>query len=1178
MQRASCRRLLTFVLFCLLTGLPVAAQTEWGNITGVITDPSGASVAGAELTITAIATGVAKTTTSGSEGQYNIPLPSGAYQIQVSLPGFKKYIANNVVVSASTAVRLDIQLQVGGVTEVVSITPDAARLQTENAKISTAVENKLVDELPLVVGGAMRSPFDLVTITAETKGRGNTLSLGGGQAGAWNATLDGVPVTTNRAADAGEIAYTTPSVEAITEFTVDTNGFKAEYGQAGGGVMTFVSKSGTNQLHGTVYDFLRNDALDARGFFPQKKSVYKQNDFGASVGGPILLPRKIFGPLGYDGRNRTFFFFAFEGFRNRVGSNDTILSVPTPEMYNGDFSKLVDANGKLIPIYDPTTTRVVNGVNVRDLFPGNIIPANRISPFSRQVAKFAQSVLPNRGGVPGTLGYIRNNYIVNSGTILNPQTKWSLKLDQNISTKHHVGFFLNHTDYSQALGQNGPPGLPLPLWNGQVQIFKTSAYRMNYDWTISSRAINNFSIGGNKFYKFSRSPNVGQNFGLCFKGAVDCTVNFPGVEFAGTFGNTGATSGTEFTPWGGTADNGTEQPLWSFKDDFSLSSGRHNFKTGMEFQSQRAFGFGEQDIAGRAGFSYLTTSVPGATSATSGSSFASFLLGEATFGRTETVRSVPQIYQYYGVYFQDDWRPTRRLSVNLGLRYDFTHPPFTQNDQYSDFTPDRPNPKVNNYPGALRFAGEGTGREGTRSLVPSWYGGIGPRLGLAYSPDDKTAIRAAFGRSFSRVTVVSSSGHFAGFIGQYVFNTGNQGITKLYNWDEGLPSYPLPPQIDPSFANNTDVHFWQPIDAARAPENYYWTLSMQRQLTSTTTIEVAYNASIGVHLQSGVVNLNQVPTATWNNLVNRLGVTAATALLNAQANSQLARDNGITLPYPQFTDPAIQQVRTVAQALRPYPQYLNIITGAQGGDKSGHSSYHAMVVKADRRFSNGLLFQWNYTLSKLLTDSDSYFTGTGAQDQYNRQAEKSIGQFDQTHALKLNTIYELPFGAGKRWLQRGIAAQTIGGWRIGVIQAYTSGYPIGLARNNPLPLFNGATRPTITSYDNWRAAIAGDKFDPAVDKFLDKSVFPTQPAAFGNATRFNPKVRAFPNFNENISLAKTFHFTESFRLDFRWEVFNIFNRTVFGTGNTNLNNTAFGVVTDQANTPRQMQIGLKIYW
>jgi hypothetical protein len=1161
-MRRSPNRLPLLLLGLLVIPISLSGQTEYGNITGVVSDPTGAVIPGAEILVTNTATNVKKTTITTAGGEYNVPVPPGTYQVQVTLTGFKRHVGDNVVVAAATTLRLDVKLQLGEMSEVVEVS-GVTQIQTENAKISTAVQNRLVDELPLVVLGAMRSPFDLVNITPESKGRGNTISLGGGQAAAWDATLDGISVTTNRSADAAEITYTAPSVEGITEFTVDTNGFKAEYGQAGGGVMTFVSKSGTNQLHGTAYDFLRNDALDARGFFPQTKSVYKQNDFGASLGGPVFLPKL------YDGRNRTFFFFAFEGFRNREGSNDLIRSVPTPEMYNGDFSNWVDANGRLLQIYDPATTRPnPSGTGfVRDPFPNNIIPQNRFSAFSRQVMKYGQAVQPNRGALPGTPDYVRNNYIVTSGTILNPQTKGSVKIDHTLSPKHHLGYFMNITRYSQQIGSAGPPGLPLPLWDGQVQVFNTSAHRVSYDWTLSNRALNHFSIGGNTFFKGSLSPNVGGDFGLCFKGAVDCAKNFPAVTF------------TEFSTWGGVADNGTEQPLWAYKDDFSLNHGKHNFKMGVAFQSQRAIGYGEQDIAGRAGFSFLSTSVPGATNATSGSSFASFLLGEATFGRTETIRSVPQLYRYYGFYFQDDWRVSRRLTVNLGLRYEFTLPPVSMNDdQYSDFTPDRPNPKVNNYPGALRFAGFGPGRENVRSLVPGWYSGIGPRLGIAFAPTEKTALRAAFGRSFSKVTVVSGSGHFAGFIGQYVFETTDQGITTLYNWDNGLPPYPLPPQIDPSFSNNNNIDHWQPQDAARGPETYYYTFSIQHQLTPATVLEVAYNSTVGTHLQTGLVNLNQVPTAVWDSYVSRLGAAGARALFNAQATSQLAQDNGIVLPYPNFADPTIQQYRTVAQALRPFPQYLNIVTGTQNGDKSGHSAYHAMVIKAERRFSQGLLFQWNYTFSKILTDSDTYYTGTGAQDQYNRSAEKSIGQFDQTHALKLNTLYELPWGAGRRWLTDGFGSHVLGGWRLGVIQAYLSGYPVNLMRNNPLPIFNSQTRPTVNGYENWRGAIAGDSFDPKVDRFLDRAAFPAQPDAFGNVTRYNPRVRAFPSLTENISIAKGFQLGENVRFDFRWEIFNIFNRTVFGTGNTNLNNNAFGEVTNQVNAPRQMQVGLKLYW
>ncbi|MBM3734675.1 MAG: TonB-dependent receptor [Acidobacteria bacterium] len=1146
------------------------SQTERGNITGSVTDSSGASVPAARVLISNAATNQTLTVQTTDSGEYNAPnLPPGSYRIEFSADGFKKTVRDGLVLTAAGTVRADARLEVGQVTEILEVRTDIAQVQTENAKITTAVQNKLVDELPLVVGGALRSPFDLVSITPEARGSGGQLALGGGQARAWEATLDGVSVATNRSADAVEIAYNTPSLEAITEFAVDTNGFKAEYGQAGGGIMTFSSKSGTNSFHGVVYDFLRNEKLDARGFFAPTRAVYKQNDFGATAGGPFWIPKL------YNGRDRTFFFFSYEGFRNRVGSNDSIFSVPTPEMYNGDFSRWVNQNNQLLQIYDPNTTRANPAGTgfIRDPFAGNQIPAARISPFAKTWSAFGQPLRPNRGGTPGTIQYVRQNYISTGGSVVSPQNKYSLKVDHQFTTKHRVGFFYNNSNFNQAVGPGGSPGLPLPLWDGQVQTFETEAFRMTHDWTLTSRLLNHFAIGGNMFYKVSASANAGQSWKdkICFKNVPDCDINFPTAGFGGDFSN-----------WGSTSFNGTEQPLWSMKNDLSFIRGSHTFKFGGSFQSQRANGYGQQNIMGAAGFSFLGTSIPAATAFNSGSAFASFLLGEANSGNTETNRFVAQLYRYYGFYAQDDWRLSKRLTLNIGLRYEFTRPPVENDgDKYSDFTPDKPNQAVNNYPGALRFAGFGPGRENVRSLVPGWYSGWGPRIGLAYTVDPKTVIRTAYGRSFSKVTVVAGSGHFYGFIGQYAFASLDQGITSAFKLDQGLPAYPLPPNLDPAFQNNQNVDFWQLSDAVRAPENNNWTFSVQRQISSSTVVEAAYNGVIGSRLQTGLVNINQLPTPILDRLTNQFGAAQAVNILNSAAGGALAQQAGLSLPYPNFTNASVQRTtRNVAQSLRPYPQYLNINTGAQGGDKSGHSAYHAVVLKVERRYSQGLTFQWNYTLSKILTDSDSYDGSTTSQDQYNRRLEKSIGRFDQTHALKMSTIYELPFGKGRRWMnQGGVVNGVLGGWRISGIQSYFSGFPIAIARNNPFTIFNGVTRPTITSYDGWRAPLRGEKFDPAVDRFLNPAAFPAQPIAFGNVTRFNPKVRAFPNFNENISIAKSFPlFSETRRLDFRWEAFNLFNRTVFGTGGNNLNATTFGIVTNQANTQRQMQVALKFYW
>ena len=1151
------------------------AQGTSGNITGQVLDPTGAGIPGARVAATNVSTNVTATTNATETGNYNLTVYPGVYRLTVESDGFKRHVRSDVTVTASSTVRVDATLELGSVSESVEVKGSLLTVQSENAKVSTSVENKFVDELPLVVGGSMRSPYDLVTIAAQVMTSGATeMSLGGGQARSWNATLDGLGITTNRPAERFEIGYSAPSLEAITEFAVDTGGFKAEYGQAAGGVITFSSRSGTNEFHGTAYDFLRNEKLDARKFFEARKGVYKQNDFGAAGGGPVRIPKL------YDGRNRTFFYAAYEGFRNRVGSHAVITSIPTPEMYEGDFTHWVDRNNRPLQIYDPATTRrnPSGSGSIRDPFAGNRIPQARFSAFSRKVMSYAQGVKPNRGGQPGTIDYVRNNWVSASGTVLSPQDKGSIKLDHVLTNSHRLAFFMNITRYRDAVGADGPPGLPQPLWNGTIMTFNTQAFRLTHDWTVSARLLNTLQVGGNLFYKVQSTPNAtgGWKSKLCFANVIDCDINFPNVSFS------------EFTTWGGTSKSGHEQPMWAIKDDLSYTRGKHSFKFGFSFQNQPSTGFGEQNISGQASFSFLGTSVPGDTSFRSGSSFASFLLGDAQSGATETIRDSTLVYPYYGFYAQDDWHITRRLTLNLGVRWDLSIAPYAVNDWYSDLAPTKPNAAVNGYPGALRFAGFGEGRENSRTLLPNWYKGVGPRLGIAYAINPRTTLRTAFGRSFNKVTVTRDSGHYQGFFARYNFSSSNQGITPAFNWDAGLPPYALPlsvdpkAKLDPTIANNDEVHFHQTGDGTRSPESLYWTFNVQREIAGNTVLEIGYSASVGTHLKGSLLNINQVPTPVWEAYVARLGAPAARDLLRSDIRSAAAQSAGVPVPYANFTVPSVQRNRTVNQALRPFPQFLNVVTGVRGnGDHGGHSSYHSLILKASRRYQNGLAFEWNYVLSKLLTDTDNQVEGNGTtQDQYNRRLEKSIGEYDQTHALKLSTVYDLPFGRGRRLMGSSsrLVHAVIGGWRFGLIATYQSGFPVRITRNNPLPIFNWDTRPVITSYDNWRAPLKGDEFDPAVDRFLDRPVFPSQPLGFGNMTRHNPKVRTFPSFNENISLAKKFAVTEKMSLDFRWEAFNLFNRVRFGIGGTNLDGTTFGVVTSQANDSRRMQLGLKLYW
>jgi hypothetical protein len=1141
------------------------AQTDRGTISGVIMDGTKAAMPGVVVRVINTATNATAELVSSETGSYNAAsLPPGVYRLEATIPGFQTSVVEGIRLTAGATSRIDVTMSIGQVTESINVVA-ATLMQTSDAKVSTNVSNELIDELPLVVGGAMRTVFDLVSIVPEAKGAGGSVSLGGGQSAAYGATLDGISVNTNRNAQTSEAGFLSPSVEAITEFSVETNGFKPEFGQAGGGSITFASKSGTNQFHGSLFNFLRNDALDSKGFFETEKSVYRQNNFGASFGGPVLLPK-------YNGRNRTFFFASYEGFVNRQAQNAARFTVPTPEMYNGDFSNWVNANGQRIVIYDPATTRPnPSGTGlVRDPFPGNRIPVERFSSVALQYLNNlnATSVMvPNVAATPGTFAYINNNYQSAGGTNQESTYKYSMKIDQQLSNAHRFAYLFNRTTNLSTPTEGRAAGLPEPFNSSQWESYDADVHRVSWDW-IGALAVNHFSWGMNTFFNDGGSLNVGKNWAdrVCIPNAFDCNKNMGIISFS------------EFSTWGSSSLNGTYQPRWSIKNDTTFIRGNHTIKTGMTFDHQRAEGIGEQQIGGAAGFSFFQTGIPGGTTLNNagGSSFASFLLGAANNGGTETFRWIRQIYPYWSFYAQDDWRVHDKLVINYGARYEFTQPPREHSDQYTDFSPTKPNPGVNGYPGALIFAGEGPGREGTRSLVPGYYGAISPRFSLAFTPLESTTVRFGVGRSYGRVTVLAGSSHFDGFAGVYRWTAPDSVGTPLFMLDEGLPAYLLPPVFDPTFSNNVATHWWNGKEATRPATYDTWTVSVQRQIRPGLMVEANYNGSHGNNLQAQLLNPNQVPMAVVNDLIDRYGTTQAVALLNSQVTSPQAVAAGIAVPYPNFTDPSVQISRTVAQALRAFPQYQQINVATGGGDKTGSSRYHAAVFKLNQRFSN-VTVMGSYAFSRISTDADSFSGSTGSLDAARPELNWSRGIFDIPHAVKVSTVAELPFGPGQRWLNSGTASRILGGWRVAAIQSYFSGTPISVTSNAPLPIFNHTNRPNVTGED-WRAPMAGDKFDPLVDKYLNPAAFVQPVGELGNAPRTNPDVRTPWSLIENISVAKSLNMTSSISADIRFEVFNLFNRVRWGNPVTNRSSNAFGDVTSQSNNPRQMQLGFKLYW
>lgn len=1153
-----------FVLTALFVWAALCAQTDRGTITGTVTDPSGASIAGARVTATRTETNTNFTTVSSGSGDFTIPyVPVGEYTIRVEQAGFKASVTSGLVVIAGGTLRADVTLQVGSVTESVEVTSQLAQLQTDNSKITAQVSNRMVEALPLVVAGAMRNAFDLAIITPEAKsnnGNGTStdesFALGGGQGGAWGITLDGVSAGTGRFGSVEWASVNTPSLDAITEFSVDTNGFKAEYGRASGGIMTFSSKSGTNEIRGTAYEFLRNNALDARRFFEAQRGIYKQHDFGYSVGGPVVLP-KI-----YNGKNKTFFFTAAEWFRNRVGAASGFFSVPTPEMYQGNFSNWVDNNGARLTIYDPSTTRPnPNGAGfIRDPFAGNLIPQSRFSAFSRSVLQqIGNDILPNNGAAPGTSNYVRQNYINTTGVVLDPWTKWSAKIDHLITDKQRIAYLYNYGRHQRAPGPDGFPGLRGVANTGRFGDQRSDVHRFTYNYTVTPTLVFYAYGGWNLWKEKNRNVNAvgGWRDKVCLKGVWDCDANFPEISFS------------DYSTWGGSAGDGSENIVMSYGNDLTWVKGRQTWKFGYLWERVHYNGFGRQSLSGLINANRLSTSVPGNNNLLTGggNGFASFLLGQAFSGGTENDRFVGQQWRSHAWYAQNDIRVSKRLTVNLGLRYEIGLAPLEQQDRWSDFTPDRPNPAAGGIPGALRFAGFGEGRENSRTLIPSYFQGLGPRASFAYSLDDKTVIRAGAARTFGIAKTVTGSTHFDGFIIIFRPTSTDNGITPAFTLDGGLPDYPRPPFINPSFSNGNNVPWWQGREGSRMPQTYDWTFSIQRQLGGSMVVEANYQATMGSGLVAGLLRYNQLPFSAFE----RYGNT----LLQSNINSPAAQAAGIRAPFPGFNG-------NVAQALRPYPQYLNILTREGHGDKSGHSTYHALVLKFDKRTSKNITLQSSYVFSKLITDADNYSGDNSSLDHYNRRLEKSIGQLDQTHNLRLSGIWDLPFGKGKTFLSGGGPLSWIfGDWRISGFLNYNSGNPIDLANNNVYNIFNGRGTIYVQSYDNWLTDFSGRKPDwLGEDRFFaPRASFGPQPTSvLGTATRHNPKARTPWLLNENVSVAKMFNITERFRLDFRVEAFNLANRMRPATGSRNIDDPNFGVVRGQLNEPRRLQLGLKLYF
>jgi hypothetical protein len=1114
-----------FAALAFLVSLYPGWAQDRGTITGRVTDPSDAVIAGATVTVTNQDTGIKITTSTNEAGNYVVRgLAFGSYEVACEAKGFRKYLGKDNKLDIAQTLTLDIVLQIGAVDQTVEVSGAAPLIESSTSDLGTVVDSKQVADLPLSVNGNMRNPESFVFLAPGVTGDVANTEINGSQDRAKEVLVDGAQST---GPESGGTMFTYPPVEAIGEFKLEAANFSAEYGKTGGGFEIFTTKSGTNQFHGSAFEYLRNDKFDARGFIAPVRPVNRQNEFGVALGGPVLLPK-------YNGRNRTFFYFVYDGFRYRAGATNQVLTLPNAAQRSGDFSGLTKG-GVPLAIYDPYSTRPDGaGGFTRDLFPGAVIPANRISKVSAAMLQL----------LPAARSSATSNY-TSVGSNIFDRNVYTVKGDHAFSDRSRISLFLYFSDENSV----APALIEGAMSPALAQQRPARWFRFNHDYQISSNMLNNFRAG------YTREPQkwarVTSDQGLLQK--IGLTgVNPPGdivprVQFSDTYQNW-----SDETKNKGVQVNNTLQ----FADTLAIFRGNHNLKFGADMRWQQTNGADSAGQQGLFSFNPNETAFPSAAGrANSGNAFASFLLGAVDNANYTGLYVVPGLrYQYKALFAQDDWKIGRKLTLNIGLRWDLFTPRREHNTNISGFDPTLPNPGAGNLPGAIRFLGDGPGRDNSReSFADTDYKAFGPRVGFAYQLTGRTVLRGGYGISYGQgnanAGLRDSQKFIYGFNAAPSYASTDAGVTPAFNWDSGFPTnWPHPPFINPTVQNGTNVTMIGAKDG-RAPYFQNYQFSVQQEFGAKTSLEVAYVGVKGTRLGNGLISINQVDPRYLS-----LGT-----LLTQPATSAAAQAAGIRIPYAGFTG-------SVAQALRPYPQYLNIVNNS---NPNGNSTYNALQVKLTKRLTHGLTVQGAYTWAKTLTDG-SIMAGGGpaGQDFYNRRLEKALSANDVPHIFVVAYTYELPFSKYK-----GAAGAILGGWQLSGIQQYQVGKPVQLTANNSLPIFNGALRPNV----NPGVGMTVSHPDPLANPWFNKDAFAV-PASyqFGTAARSYTEMRAPNSYNESFGLMRRIKLGERASLTLRGEFFNAFNRVVFGAPVANVSAANFGRVTSQANLPRQGQVAARI--
>jgi hypothetical protein len=1128
-----------------------------GAIQGTILDSSGASVQNATITAIDPATGYTATRHTNAAGSYVLSaLPPGDYTVTVSSAGFKTSVQDHVAVNALAVVGLNRVLTAGSVQQDIQVSAQPAELDTTDGSLGLTIPTSTYSELPLSMNGLPKDPLGFVTLLPGTSTNGDMdYTFNGGAGNSSALYINGMPAATDALQSDARDIYIATSTEDVEQFQAITSGVPAYY--AGQGVANLVLKSGTNHFHGDMYENLRNTIFDAAGYFATTTPVEHQNEFGGSIGGPVL-------------KNRLFFFFNYDHYAYRAGSNPLQYSIPTVAERTGDFSAFPTT------IYDPASTVCsASGVCSRQPFPNNIIPTDRISAISQSF----QSYLPTPQN-----SALQQNYAPSSPGGID-QNMFLGKVDWTITPTNHL---YNITQYGKqpqvGLTQTAASELPLPYTSSRSGYTSIFIEQIGDTATITNNLVNVFGYQFNRFatvyLNLSTGGDYPQKAGLTGLPSGQASEAFPQMVFGGPDSPTYWAAAADTDSFIEEADNNTVQ------DNLQWTHGKHNLTVGTQLVFLRdAYTIYNQvtDLS----FSNIETAgfdSAGDPLTSTGNSYASYLLGDVDAGTLtdNSISNTSARYANYAAYAQDDWKANKKLVINAGLRYIVAKPYVMAGNTNSWLDPTAPNSAVDGYPGTLEFDGFGTDSCHCRTQVQTHYLTFDPRIGFAYSANSKLVIRGSYTINHYDVGALGGNAGAQGVSLQGYSNSPtdaspNSSISPAFNWNSGFPAYQLPPFFSPTLGTgyNTTAGatggsnaYNRPDTAGRQAYTENWNLTFQGQLTPSTVWSLSYSASAGhfLPIDGGFGIYSDQLNPQYMQLGNLLLQSETPATL-AQAQAIMP---SIKLPYANFEG-------SIAQMLRPFPQYAGV---QDSYADFGNENYNSLQFYVQHSMSKGLYFLLSYTWGKEIDDSGAgtlFFIDADPRSAYNISAERSVGTADTPQFLSLAYVYSLPFGRGHALGNNNkIVGAIVGGWEFSGIQTYLSGTPLG-------PFGADCLVPDASScYANYAPGFAGKvringRYGSGNVKagipYININAF-ENPASytFGNTPRTLAYGLRTPwNPNESLSLQRTFDIHKGLSAKFRVDAFNVFNRTSFGDINTNISSSAFGSVAGQANTPRNLQ-------